>query len=123
MRQVNASTHKLNAVKKAKSTTGTLMTTYAIDRQPVRSRRADCSHPKKPGRGAKGAGSSMSSATRLRAKPRWIPPMPRAPRTERPMMARPKKVTANTAPDGHRDHDESEPDEGQHAADHQEPQL
>src|ERR1019366_1067367 len=69
-----------------------------MDRHPVRSRKADWSQPKKPGRCTNGSGSAISSPRSPRASCRWSPPRPRDPRTESARMASPKKVMASTTP-------------------------
>ena len=69
-----------------------------MDRQPVRSRSADCSQPRNPWRARKGSGSSICSSRKALANCRCSPPIPRAPRIERAMMASPKKVTARITP-------------------------
>jgi hypothetical protein len=96
--QKKASHQAANPTRMPSAARGTLMARYAMERHPVRSRNADWSQPKKPGRATKGSGSSICSSRSPRASWRWNPPNPLAIRTESARTASPKNVMARTMP-------------------------
>ena len=102
---------------------GTLSPMYAMDRQPVRSRNEDWSHPRKPGRDENSSGSSISSPRYDRASWRWNPPKSAGTTDGEGHEAETEEGDGQDHTGGQCDDDEGDAEDAEHRAKREESEL